>query len=142
MKKALRIVLLVLAILAFGFSIYVCVEEAIILVDIIKHYNENSDFYPDFSYFKVFRASWDNIRAIICCVFLALFSFIYTFFTLKNGLGAELYSYAHLTIDEMRRNRDTKRAEDIKSTVETLESKIDTLNDELKTLENNTKSDE
>ena len=140
MKKALRIVLLVLAVIAFGLGIFMAIDKLDMFNDIAyiiqidpsllfkcAHVNKDgfqlrTDAYlPKLVDFSIY-------------VMLSFFAFLYIFFTFKNGLGKEIYHYAYLTIEEIRNKRDKKRKEDIKNT-------INELNEELETLENNTKSD-
>jgi hypothetical protein len=64
------------------------------------------------------------IGNLISSAFGVLFSLLYIFFTFKNGLGKEIYHYACLTIEEIRNNRDEKRKEDIKNTINTLNEEL------------------
>lgn len=128
MKKALRIVLLVLAIIATVYCVFVSIMWTSRMISFLKF-----DFeWSDLSFQNEMKLIIGNL---ISSIFGVFFSLLYIIFTFKNGLGKEIYHYAYLTIEEIRNNRDEKRKEDIKST-------INTLNEELKTLENNTKSDE
>ena len=127
MKKALRIVLLVLAIIATVYCVFVSIMWTSRMISFLKF-----DFeWSDLSFQNEMKLIIGNL---ISSIFGVFFSLLYIIFTFKNGLGKEIYHYAYLTIEEIRNNRDKKRKEDIKNT-------INALNEELETIENNTKSD-
>ena len=137
MKKALRIVLLVLAIIA---TVYCFIVFIVLAPQIHKHWEYVYDLEISGTFNQVeineFKLDLYNLINYLATAIIGLFfALLYVVFTLKNGLAADIYNYSYFTIEEIRNIRDEKRKEDIKNT-------INTLNEELKTLENNTKSDE